>query len=59
MVKKEKYKVNSKGIALNLSFNMKKGENKIRFSTNAKQVNSYPDMRNLYLRFDDIKINID
>ena len=55
--KKEKYKVNSKGIALNLSFNMKKGKNKIRFSTNAKQVNSYPDMRNLYLRFDDIKIN--
>ena len=36
---------------------VKKGKNKIRFSTNAKQVNSYPDMRNLYLRFDDIKIN--
>lgn len=57
--KKEEYIINNKGKTLDLSFNMKKGKNTIKFYTNTKRVNSGLDTRELYLRFENIKENID
>ena len=57
--KKYKYLVNNKGTILNLSFKLIKGKNIIKLSTDAKRVDSDPDTRKLYLRFENIKENID
>lgn len=57
--KKDKYSVNNKGIALNLSFKLVKGKNIIKLYTDAKRVDSGADPRKLYLRFENIKENLD
>lgn len=57
--KKNKYLVSNKGTMLNLSFKLVKGTNTIKLYTDAKRVDSGDDSRKLYLRFENIKENID
>ena len=56
--KKEKYIVNNNGLKLELSLNLKKGRNKIKFITNAKKVKAPLDPREMYLRFENIQVSL-
>lgn len=49
--------VNNKGTELKLNFDLKKGENVIKFYTNTKKVIAPNDMRKMYLKFENFKIN--
>lgn len=57
--KKGKYLINNKGTEVNLSFNIGRGKNIIKFYTNSKRVNSDPDPRELYLRFENIEAKLE
>ena len=57
--KKEKYLINNKGTELNLSFNIDRGKNIIKFYTNSKRVNSDLDPRELYLRFENMEVKLE
>ena len=57
--KKEKYLINNRGTELNLSFNTGRGKNIIKFYTNSKRVNSDPDPRELYLRFENMEVKLE
>lgn len=55
--KKQKVVVNNKGTKLKLNYKLSVGKNVIKFITNAKKIYAPGDSREMYLRFENLKIN--
>ena len=56
--KTRKYLVNNIGTDIEINENFPNGKNIIKITTNAKQIESYPDARELYIKFENMESKI-
>ena len=53
---KKMYKINSEGLEIIMDIQLESGENIIKLSTDAEKINAPNDLRELYFRIEELKL---